>query len=249
MTTFVLVPGAWLGGWCWQDVVPSLRQAGHEVYTPTLTGLGERRHLGGPQVDLDTHIQDIVNVLAFEDPRDVTLVGHSYGGFVVTGVAERVPERLRQVIYLDASVPEDGQSMFGGAPPAFTSIVEAAAREQGDGWGWPLPPFDVLGSFSSIAGLDEVHLAWFRAKGTPHPIGTFRQPVQILDAAWQAVGRAYISCTAERTTEPAQATRARTSPDWQFRELDTGHWPMFSRPAETARLLMELADSVPEHVP
>src|SRR5690242_2869175 len=107
MATYVLVPGAWLGGWCWQRVTPLLRAAGHEVYTPTLTGLGERVHLGSPETDLDTHIQDIVNVLVYEDLRDVVLLGHSYSGMVVTGVADRVPDRLSQLVYLDAIVPND----------------------------------------------------------------------------------------------------------------------------------------------
>jgi hypothetical protein len=113
------------------------------------------------------------------------------------------------------------------------------------GWGWPLPPFEVLGAFSSLAGIDEQHLRWFAAKATPHPIGTMRQPVRISDATWNTVGRAYIACTAERTSEPARATRARTSPDWQYRALDTGHWPMFSLPSETANVLIELAGAVP----
>jgi len=245
MATFVFVPGAWLGGWCWQEMTPRLRAAGHQVYTPTLSGLGERRHLGGPQIDLDTHLQDIVNVLEFEELRDVTLVGHSYGGFVVTGVADRAPERVRQVIYLDASVPEDGMSLFSGGPPAFKAMVEEAAREQGDGWGWPLPSPEVLGSFVSIAGIDEEDLRWFYAKATPHPVGTLRQPIRFSDATWKTVGRAYISCTAERTSESAREMHARTSPDWGYGELATGHWPMFSMPAQTVELLAELAEVRP----
>lgn len=108
MTTFVLVHGAWLGGWAWKHVTPRLRMAGHEVFAPTLTGLGERVHLAHPGVGLETHIQDVVNVLVFEDLQQVTLVGHSYGGIVITSVADRTPERLAQLVYLDAFVPEDG---------------------------------------------------------------------------------------------------------------------------------------------
>ena len=111
MNTFVIVHGAWAGGWFFQETARFLRAAGHEVYTPTLTGIGERVHLGHPDIDLDTHIQDIVNVLEYEDLEDVSLVGYSYGGMVVTGVAERVPERIKQLIYLDAFVPVDGQSL------------------------------------------------------------------------------------------------------------------------------------------
>src|SRR4051794_12250519 len=172
MATFVLVPGAWLGGWCWQQVTPKLIAAGHRVYTPTLTGLGERVHLGRPETNIDTHIQDIVNVLEFEDIQDATLLGHSYAGFVVTGVAERVPARLRQVIYLDATVPKAGQSFFDGAGPVFQSVVEESARASGDASRWQLPPFEVIGQYTSIDGIDEAGRAWFREKSSPHPVGT-----------------------------------------------------------------------------
>src|ERR671939_153813 len=132
MGTFVLVPGAWMGGWSWRHVAPKLIGAGHRVYTPTLTGLGERAHLGRPETGLDTHVQDIVNVLEFEDLSDVTLLGHSYGGYVVTGVAEQVPERLEQVIYLDAVVPESNRSIFDQNGPSFAALVEEGTRASGD---------------------------------------------------------------------------------------------------------------------
>src|SRR4051812_1484157 len=112
MATFVLVPGAWMGGWCWKKLTPGLQAAGHQVYTPTLTGLGERVHLARPEIDLDTHTQDIVNLLEFEEARDVILVGHSYAGTVVTSVADRVPERLSMLVYLDSGAPPDGKSVF-----------------------------------------------------------------------------------------------------------------------------------------
>src|SRR5438132_4781326 len=112
MATFVVVPGASAGAWSWNRlVIPMLRRKGHDVYAVTLTGLGERIHLASPEVDLETHIQDVVNVLFYEDLRDVVLVGHSYGGMVITGVADRAPERLRQLVYLDAAVPSDGQAI------------------------------------------------------------------------------------------------------------------------------------------
>ena len=124
MATFVLVHGAWHGGWCWRRVVPLLRGVGHEVYAPTLTGLGERAHLARPDVDLETHIQDVVNVLEYEDLRDVTLAGHSGGGIAVAGVADRVPERIARVVYVDSAPLPDGFGQIDTNPPEARAFVE-----------------------------------------------------------------------------------------------------------------------------
>ena len=132
--TFVLVHCAFGGGWAWKYVAPLLRQRGHTVYTPTLTGLGERVHLGCPDVNLDTHIEDIVDVLIYEDLHDVILVGWSYGGMVVTGVLDRLPERLAHVVYLDGEVPCDGDRSFDFCGQAEVAAIEQRARETGDGW-------------------------------------------------------------------------------------------------------------------
>src|SRR5215218_3749420 len=140
MATFVIVHGAWSGGHAWRWLRPLLRAAGHQVFTPALTGLGERSHLANAQIDLDTHVLDVVGVLEYEDLLQVVLVGHSYGGMVITGVADRVPERLAQLVYLDAEVPMDGQSEFDLLPPEERAVYEDAARERGDGWRIP-PPF------------------------------------------------------------------------------------------------------------
>jgi len=240
MATFVLVPGAWLGGWCWQRVTPLLQAAGHQVYTPTLTGLGERVHLARPETNLDTHIQDIVNLLEFEEVRDVVLLGHSYGGAVVTGVADRAPERLRLLVYLDTGAPPDGKSLFDLFGPERTAAVEAVAREQGDGWRWPIPPAEALRANVSMAGVDEADMRWLYAKCTPQPLGTFRQPIRLTQSGPPPYGRALISCTAERSGPNPLAEHARTSPDWLYRELSTGHWPMFSMPSELAGQLSDL---------
>ncbi len=138
MATFVICHGAWDGGWYWQDVANLLREKGHHVYTPSLTGLGERVHLGNPAIDLDTHIQDIVNVCLFEALDKVVLVGHSYGGAIITGVADRIPNRLSELIYIDAFVPKNGESLvdlFGESPviDQFTSL----SNQLGDGWKIP----------------------------------------------------------------------------------------------------------------
>ena len=137
MGTFVLVHGAWGGGWAWRPTVGALlREAGHEVFTPTLTGLGERAHLASPDIDLETHINDIVGVIEYENLHDVVLMGHSYGGMAITGVADRVPERLAHLVYVDAFVPEDGQSLADLIGPGTAEGMIARAQAEGDGGGY-----------------------------------------------------------------------------------------------------------------
>ncbi len=145
MAIFVLVHGAWHGGWCWQRVARLLRAAGHDVYTPTLTGLGERAHLLSPAIGLDTHIKDILGVLFYEDLRDVVLVGHSYAGMVITGVAEQTAKRLRHLVYLDAFVPWEGQSLLDLMGETEALIVRERAARDGDGWCVPPLPLEAFG--------------------------------------------------------------------------------------------------------
>lgn len=132
--TYVLVHPAWHGGWCWKKVTPLLRARGHDVYTPTLTGLGERSHLSHPELGLETHIQDIVNVLKFEDVNRAILVGHSSSGSVITGVADQVPQQIAHLVYLDAFVPTDGQTMMDVIPPDRRQGMEQWVRAEGRGW-------------------------------------------------------------------------------------------------------------------
>src|SRR5713101_7446751 len=141
MTTFVLVHGGWVGGWCWRRDTPLLEAAGHRVFTPTLTGLGARAHSYTAPIDLDTHIEDVVSVLQYEDLHEVVLVGHSYGGMVITGAAERAAERLAHLCYLDAFVPEDGQALADLVGPELRARMQTALQTQSDGW--RLPPFPV----------------------------------------------------------------------------------------------------------
>lgn len=243
MVPIVLVAGAWLGGWCWKRVVPFLRAAGHDAYTPTLTGLGERRHLAHAEVDLDTHVQDIVNVLEFEDLDDVLLAGHSYSGMVITGVAERVAQRLAHLVFVDASVPQDGESMFGKGPSRFQTMVEAEAGSRGGGWRWPLPGLEELSRFASLAGLTEFDRQWFQSKATAHPVKTLTQPVRLANPLSQAIPRTYIMCTADQEGRPVPEfiQKLRHASGWQYRELATGHWPMISAPRELADLLLQSA--------
>src|SRR5205085_6029248 len=143
MATFLVAHGAWSAGWAWKKMRPLMRTAGHEFWTPTYTGLGERAHLARPEVDLDMHIQDVVAVLESEELNDVYLIGHSYGGMVATGVADRARARIKHLIYLDAFAPQDGQSAFDLQPPEQVAQRRAAARKDGDGWRLatgPMPP-------------------------------------------------------------------------------------------------------------
>ncbi len=241
MATFALVPGAWLGGWCWQRVTPLLRAAGHEVYPITLTGLGDRVHLASPEVGLGTHVQDVVNVLAYEDLRDVVLVGHSYAGMVVGGVADRVPERIGHLVYLDAIIPRDGMAVFDVWSPERRAAAEETARREGDGYRWPMPE-DMTG-LGSLAGLSDADLRWLRAKAAPQPLGTYREPVHLGNPTAAALRTSYVLCTAGREGDPVpeivRQVCARLG--WGLREIATGHWPMLSAPAELAGALAALA--------
>src|SRR5829696_10166050 len=157
MAAYVLVGGAWLGGWCWQPVARRLREAGHEAYPVTLTGLGERSHLSNPEVNLDTHITDVVNLIEFEDLRDVVLLGHSYAGIVVTGAADRVPERIAQLVYLDSGPVPDGVSFLDTPPPEIREHTERQVAEHGNGWLIPVPSWEELENVNgaSLEGLGE----------------------------------------------------------------------------------------------
>lgn len=225
--TFALIHGAWDGGWAWAEVARLLRAAGHEVYTPTLTGLGERVHLRHPGITLDTHVQDVVNVLVYEDLQGVILVGWSYGGAVITGVAEQVPERIAQLAYLDAFVPQDGQSLSDLVGPEVTAQVEEVARTASDGWRVPHEPID---------------------DGRPRTdalLNTLKQPLSLTSAAARAIPRTHILCT-EKPDLPifapikAAGQRARSDARWQYRELPTGHEAVWTMPHELSGLLLDL---------
>ena len=153
----VLVPGACLGGWAWREVAEDLRGRGHEVHPVTLTGLGERVHLATPQVDLETHIADVVNLLDYEDLEDVVLVGHSYSGTVVTAVADRRPQRIAKVVYLDTSPLPDGKAIADVQTPEQRELQRLEVERNGDGWRWPVPDEQTLvsGAFGSAGGLEQ----------------------------------------------------------------------------------------------
>ena len=228
MATFLLVHGGWAGGWQWREVASLLRAAGHDVFTPTLTGLGERVHLASPDVGLDTHIQDILMALEYEELRDVILVGYSYSGMVITSVAERAPERLAHLVYLDAYVPRDGESLLDMLGPSVAAFIEQAAQAYGDGWRIPHNPPDA-------------------PRRTPHPLKTGQQPVSLTNPAAAALPRTFIYCTQDKEAMgpvgapiTQAAERARSDGRWRYRELQTGHSPWETAPRELASLLLEL---------
>ncbi len=234
MATFVLVHGTGHGGWCWQKVRPLLRAAGHEVFTPTLSGLSDRSHLLACDIDLRTHITDVANLISYEDLADVVLVGHSYAGMVVTGVAAQAPERLRLLVYLDAYVPDDGQSEADLWPAEMRAAIEADA---GTGGGLRPPPTPEFLGITDPAMAD-----WVKARVTPQALATYTQPVPAGNARSAALPRVFIHCTAGPTT-PLFATfaaRARAR-NWTVREIAAGHDVMLTAPQEIAALLIAVA--------
>ncbi|HVK36115.1 MAG TPA: alpha/beta hydrolase family protein [Microlunatus sp.] len=243
MATFVLVHGAWAGSWIWKKVIPLLRAAGHNVYATTATGLGDRVHLSGRTVDLDTHIADVVNVLEFEDLAEVTLVGWSYGGMIITGVAERVPERLAGLVYLDALVPGDGQSGYDAeaSPEEVRAADRAAAEAAGR------PGFLVVGPYADWLGSllpDPSDRAWVFAKLVAQPLATYTQPIRLSSPAATEVPRAFISCTEDKDSPSdvfaSTAARLRSAPGWRHRELANNHLAPINDPRATADVLLSL---------
>lgn len=228
--------GAWHGGWCWKRVADRLAKAGHRVFAPTLTGLGERAHLLGPGVDLDTHIEDVIGLLEAEELNEVVLAGHSYAGIVITGVAARAKARLRQLVYLDALLVEDGQSWAQSSPP---EVAEARRNSVVLSGGVPcLPAPDP----AIYAFADPADTEWVRRRLTPHPFAAFDQKMNWGGPIGNGLPMAYVDCTdpAIPILAPTKA-RLRGKPGWQVVALKTGHDLMVSAPEETTRLLLQYA--------
>jgi pimeloyl-ACP methyl ester carboxylesterase len=246
MATFVLVQGGWVGGWYWQKLIPFLEAAGHKVYAPTLTGLAERASELSPDVGLYTHIQDIVGLLEEKNLRDVILVGHSYGGMVITGVVDQVPERIVHLVYLDTFVPRDGESMTDVSWIVLW-LVRRLARATGDGWRVNPP--------GTLDATKEPDRSWVRSKITPHPLKTLQQPLHLKNPAIVSTKpRTHIYCTGgeffSSFMQHWQVYRAIPYPrwrrahppreaGWRLRQLPTGHDAMITMPRELADLLLE----------
>lgn len=236
MATFVMVHGAWHGGWCWAKVAPMLEQAGHEVYTPTLTGLGERSHLLTKEVNLATHISDVIALLEYEDLMNVVLVGHSYAGIVIRGAAEHVHRRIKKLVYLDAVLPFSGESVLGS--DGEDQPHRRAARLYGDGWRIPKPRAE--GSGGVLGVTDQEDLEWMVERLTDHPLATFEQPIKLASPEAAGLPGAYILCTGRKNEWfEAMAKRAKAM-GYQYFEIPTGHDAMISAPRDLVAILLEI---------
>ena len=227
--TFLVCHGAWSAGWAWKKMHPLMQAAGHRLVTPTFTGLGERAHLANPSIDLETHIEDILNVIKYEDLREVVLIGHSYGGMVASGVADRARERIAQLIYLDAFVPRDGQSLFGFIEPD-RSRMRALARA-GDGYRVPPNPTPPDTSAADVG--------WLTERRVDMPIKCFETRLK-LHHGELTLPRSYIYAT---RIAPADAfgqfaARAKQEPGWRYHEIDASHSPHVTAP-DTLMALLE----------
>lgn len=235
MATFVLVHGAWAGSIVWRPIEDRLRKAGHEVLRPTLTGLGERRHLLSRGIDLDTHIEDVLAVIDYEDLTDVVLVGHSYGGMVVTGVADRVPDKIASLVYLDAFLPENGQSLFGLVPADAPRPDRPSVPADEDYLTPPLPP-DAFGEPSPEA------LDFFERKTAPQPTACFTQPVALSGGIDRIAKKTYIYAN-----DPAPTTftpffeKLKDEPGWAVHTLPCTHMVQIDMPDELTELLIAAA--------
>lgn len=236
MATFVLVHGGGHGGWCYQRLAPLLRAEGHDVYCPTLTGLGERSHLVRPGTDLDTHIEDVVQMLFYEDLADVYLAGHSYGGMVITGVADRALERIGHLIFLDAAHPRNGEALTNSAK----ALMDMAYRQMRvvDGVELVLfPDSDAIGHYGITDPADR---DWALPRFTPHPWATFTQPLKLdREAEVRRLPRTSINCAATLKGRPAEFSARALDADHLF-EIDTGHDLMITEPRQVADMLLEV---------
>ena len=231
--TYVLVHGAWHGGWCWKDVADGLRSMGHRVGTPTQTGVGERKHLLSKDITLDTFTSDVVNHIEAEELNDVILVGHSFGGISITGAADKIPNRIRHLVYLDSVILESGQSVFSVLPPDVVAARRKTVAEQGQGIFIPPPAPTAFGIPENHASAD-----WVRRRLTPHPVGTYESLMRINNPVGNGRPRTYIACT-NPLYGPLEGARqwVKKQENWNWQEIATGHDAMVTAPAELARML------------
>jgi len=239
MACFVLVHGGFFGGWCWAKVAPKLRLKGHEVYTPTLTGFGERSHLLNRDIGLSTHVDDIRNVILFEELRDVILLGHSYSGMVIGSVADRIPDRIRHLIYLDAFIPEHDKTMSDIQLKESRTLFEEMVNKGGDGW--MLKP--LLPDSNTLGVTDKDDILWLKSKLTPLPYKSLIDPAELTNSEADKIPRTYIYCTdkSARDSFESFALRTKSDPKWRYRELHTGHSAMITAPKELCEELSLIA--------
>jgi pimeloyl-ACP methyl ester carboxylesterase len=232
--TYVLVHGAYHGGWCWKEVAGRLRARGHTVYTPTLTGLGERSHLMPIRPTLETFIQDVAQVLRYEDLDRVILVGHSFAGSVVSALADRMPQCLRHLVYLDAQLLQSGQAPADTAPPA---LIERYMQRALQSDGISIPPNEP--AYYGIT--DPAMAAWLQERLTPHPYQTYFDKLVLANPLGNGLPATYIACSGPLfPTTASSRDLARSLPGWNYREIPTAHNAMMLMPGELTEMLAEI---------
>jgi pimeloyl-ACP methyl ester carboxylesterase len=229
MAIYVLVTGGFGGSWMWREIKKVLEAAGHEVFTPSLTGMGERVHLANPDIDLSTFIQDVVNEITYSNLYEVILVGFSFSGMVITGAAEKIPERISRLVYLDAYVPEDGQSAADLFSPEMAAMITQSVQAYGEGWKvFPVDPIDPRLTFQPFkTALEKVKLTNPKAAGLPRVFIYFPQGKTPENLLLVPIAHA--------------AERVRHDPRWSYFEIDADHDVLMTRPHEVSKILLELA--------
>jgi pimeloyl-ACP methyl ester carboxylesterase len=231
MTTYVLVQGAWHGSWCWKRVRNALRAQGHDVYTPTLTGVGELSHLLSPDVNLDTHINDVINLIKWEELTDVVLVGHSYGGCVIRGVADRIGERIAKLVYLDAFVLENGESLHDTLPAEQRQMQLDLTKQYGDGWKVPPIPGEVF-------AVNAADCAWVNSQCTMQPIATFQQKLALQGKAEPKIPTLYILASGWNDSPFPKFHERALAKGWKTMAIACGHDVMLDCPEELTQALL-----------
>jgi pimeloyl-ACP methyl ester carboxylesterase len=233
MASFVLVHGAWYGSWCWKRVRRGLQAQGHEVFTPTLTGLAERSHLLSPEVNLETHILDIVNLIRWEELTDIVLCGHSYGGCVISGVADRIPEHIRSLVYLDAFVLEDGENPLQLLPEIRATRLLEGAQAVGEGWKVPPIPAEVF-------NVNATDRAWVDRQCTMQPLATLQQRLRFTGGMQKIQNVTFILATEYTMGSPFSPFYEKAkAKGWKTRTMACGHDVMLDLPGELTTVLVE----------
>jgi pimeloyl-ACP methyl ester carboxylesterase len=233
VTTFVLVHGAWHGSWCWKRVRKALETADHDVFTPTLTGVGERSHLLSREVNLETHIQDVLNLIKWEELTDIVLCGHSYGGCVVSGVADRIPDRIRSLVYLDAFVLEDGENQMQHLPPALAERILEGAKNVGEGWKVPHIP-------AAVFNVNAADREWVDWQCTMHPLAAMEERLRVTGGREKIRNISFILATGWDGLSPFPPFHERAKArGWKTRTVPCGHDVMLDLPERLTAILVE----------